>query len=296
VPADDFALVVVLHNSASELARLLESVDRHLDRRPPVVAVDTGSRDAGPQLARKWGAEVVPVGPTTGFGLANNIGMERVRAPVTVLLNPDVVLLDDGVLRLIAAVRKRDVLMVPRLLNADGTVQRSAHPVPGTARALLPALVHPHALPRRVRDAADPWRSGRPRRVGWAIAAALVARTPVLRRLGPFDPHAFMYAEDMDLCLRAADQDIPTVLDPSVALLHIGGHAAHQHFGGEPVALLARRRREVIGARLGPRALALDDTAQAVTFASRALARGLGRRGWRRPAAQLRALAQSRRA
>ena len=47
---------------------------------------------------------------------------------------------------------------------------------------------------------------------------------------------------------------------------------------GEPYALLARRRREVVASALGPRARALDDTAQLVTFATRAAARAaLGR-------------------
>jgi len=41
------------------------------------------------------------------------------------LLNPDVELLDDGLLRLVAEARSRRALLVPRLLNADGSIQRS---------------------------------------------------------------------------------------------------------------------------------------------------------------------------
>jgi hypothetical protein len=48
--------------------------------------------------------------------------------------------------------------------------------------------------------------------------------------------------------------------------------------GGEPFALLARRRRDAVESALGPRARALDDLAQLVTFATRAAARAaLGR-------------------
>ena len=43
--------------------------------------------------------------------------------------------------------------------------------------------------------------------------------------------------------------------------------------GGEPFALLARRRREAIASALGPRARALDDLAQVLTFATRIAAR-----------------------
>ncbi len=293
---DDFTLVVVLHDSAAELEHLLESLDRRLPVRPHLVAVDTGSTDGGPDLARGWGAEVLDLPAPTGFGAANNAGVARVHAPVTVLLNPDVRLPDGGLTRLAALASQSDALLVPRLLNLDGTVQRSAHPAPGAATALAPALLHARVLPARARLAADPWRSTRPRRVGWAIAAALAARTQTLHSLGPFDPDPFLFFEDMDLCLRAAQRGVPTVLEPSVALFHAGGHSTEPHYGGEPHELIATRRREVVGERLGSRALALDDAAQALTFAARIPARAAAGRDARRPAAQLRALLRARRA
>jgi GT2 family glycosyltransferase len=160
----------------------------------------------------------------------------------------------------------------------------------------LPAVVHPRALPSRARDEADPWRSDQRREVGWAIAACIVAGTAVLRRLGPFDPAAFLFYEDLDLCLRARAAGIPTELHPEVALLHRGGHSTRLAYGGEPHNLLARRRRAVVGERLGPRALALDDAAQALTFATRAAGRMLLGRDVSRERDQLTALRNARRA
>jgi len=45
------SVVCVLHDSAPDLEVLLDSIDRHLDRRPELVVVDTGSADDGPQIA-----------------------------------------------------------------------------------------------------------------------------------------------------------------------------------------------------------------------------------------------------
>jgi N-acetylglucosaminyl-diphospho-decaprenol L-rhamnosyltransferase len=285
-----FSVVVVLHDSAADLRLLLASIDRHLVDRPQVVCVDSGSADDGPEVARAWGAEVVVLDGNPGFGAANDAGVALAAHDVTVLLNPDIELLDGGLARLAALAATRDALLVPRLLDPDGSVQRSAHPAPGTVSALLPAVVHPRALPRPLRERADPWRTERPRRVGWAIAAAVAAQTATLRRLGPFDPAPFLFYEDLDLCLRAADAGVPTELRPEVALRHRGGHSTEPHFGGEPLELLARRRRQVVGANLGRRALALDDAAQALTFATRALVK----RDGRRERAQLAALRSAR--
>jgi N-acetylglucosaminyl-diphospho-decaprenol L-rhamnosyltransferase len=289
-----FTAVVVIHDSERELGALLASLDRHLPAAPQLVVVDTGSRDGGAELARSRGAEVVSLPANPGFGSASNAGVERARHDVTVLLNPDVELLDAGLLSLVEDARARPALLVPRLLEADGSVQRSAHPVPGRAEALVPALVHPPLLPRALRERLEPWRASEPRTVGWAIAACLVARTDALRALGPFDPAAFLFFEDLDLCLRAGAAGIPTELHPEVRLRHAGGHATGRRFGGEPHDLHARRRREVVKARLGRRALALDDAAQALTFATRAAGRALLRRDSSRPRAQLRALRRAR--
>jgi GT2 family glycosyltransferase len=285
-------IVTVLHDSAGDLRRLLASLDAV---RPPVVVVDAGSTDDGPQVARDWGAEVLEAGDV-GFGAANNLGLARVQTPVTVLLNPDIVVGDAVVLDdLVRHARREDALHVPRLLNPDGSVQRSAHPVPGRMAALLPALVHPRALPEPARTAADPWRARRSRPVGWAIAAAVAARTDTLRRLGPFDPGQFLFYEDLDLCLRARTAGVPTILHPDLALEHRGGHSTAPAYGGEPHELLARRRRAVVAANLGPRAAALDDAAQALTFATRAAGRAALRRPAGRERAQLRALLRARR-
>jgi GT2 family glycosyltransferase len=282
------SVVVVLHDSARELRALLASLDAHAPARTQLVVVDTGSRDDGPALARAHGAEVLELPHNPGFGAANNAGLARVRAPVAVLLNPDCELLGPALGPLARrAATGPAALHVPRLRNADGTLQRSAHPLPGTPGALLGAVAHPPWLPRALRELAEPWRAARPRAVGWAIAACVAARTETFRALGPFDPAHFLFYEDLDLCLRARTARVPTVLHPDLEVRHLGGHATRPAYGGEPHAELARRRREAVERGLGRRARRLDDAAQLLTFASRAAARGLLRRPAGRERAQL---------
>jgi GT2 family glycosyltransferase len=287
-----FTAVIVLHDSKPELRALLNSIDRHVTEPPQLVVVDSGSSDGGAALARAHGADVIELPGNPGFGAASNAGVAAARHDVTVLLNPDCELIDGSLAALAALARAhRDALHAPRLLNPDGTVQRSAHALPGTPGALISALVHPPLLPRELRERAEPHRAGAARTVGWAIAACLAAHTATLRRLGPFDPAVHLFAEDMELGLRARAAGIPTVLHPQLRVRHAGGHATLR--GGEPYELLARRRREAIGRTLGPRALVLDDVAQAVTFATRAAGHAVLGGDADRPRAQLAALRQA---
>jgi N-acetylglucosaminyl-diphospho-decaprenol L-rhamnosyltransferase len=290
-----FAIVTVIHDSAGDLRRLLGSIERHLEPRPLVIVVDSGSGDDGAEVAREWGAEVVDLGGNRGFGAGNNAGLERVREPVTALVNPDVELLDDGVARLAELALARNALLVPRLLNADGSVQDSAHPVPGTVEAFVPAVLPRPLLPPPLRRRYEPWRSEAPREVGWAIAACVAARTDLLRRLGPFDPDAFLFYEDMELCLKARAKGAPTILHPEISLRHLGGTSTERALGGRAIDLHARRRREVVATR-GRVALALDDASEAATFGLRAAARRLTGRGGDIELARLRALRRARRA
>jgi N-acetylglucosaminyl-diphospho-decaprenol L-rhamnosyltransferase len=289
-----FTVVVVLHDSAAELDVLVRSIDAHLDARPQLVVVDTGSDDGGARRAAEWGAEVLARRDNPGFGAASNAGLERARHDASVLLNPDCELLDGSLATRAAFARAHPrALHVPRLLDIDGTVQRSAHPLPGTVGALLCAPTHAPWLPRALRVRFEPWRAEEARTVGWAIAACLAGDTATLRRLGPFDPTAHLFAEDMELCLRARAAGMPTVLHPRLRVRHVGGHAVLRR--GEPFDALAARRRAVVGAIRGDRALALDDAAQALTFATRAAGHALTGGDAQRPWRQLAALARARR-
>ena len=98
----------------------------------------------------------------------------------------------------------------------------------------------------------------------------------------------------MDLCLRARAAGIRTVLDPTVRVRHLGGHATRPAYAGEPHELLARRRREIVRTNRGSAAAALDDLAQALTFATRVAARRAIGRESDRERAQLAALLRTR--
>jgi N-acetylglucosaminyl-diphospho-decaprenol L-rhamnosyltransferase len=267
----DYAIVTVIHDSESELPLLLGSVARLPEPRPRVIVVDSGSRDGGAALAAEHGAEVIALDGNRGFGAGCNAGIERVTETVTAFVNPDVELLDDGLSRLASDAVAGGALLAPRLLNPDGSVQDSAHPLPGRIDALVPALLPRWLLPGRY----EPWQSDSPRRVGWALAACIVGRTDELRALGPFDADAFLFYEDLELCLRARRGGLATILRPDVIVRHLGGASTGRALAEDSdLELRARRRREVM-AKEGRLALALDDASEGLTFALRAAAKAL---------------------
>jgi N-acetylglucosaminyl-diphospho-decaprenol L-rhamnosyltransferase len=289
-----FAFVTVAHDSESELAGLLSSVERHLPG-ARVVVVDSGSSDGGAELARSRGATVIEIDENVGFGRASNAGVAAVTEPITVLVNPDVELLDSSLALLAGELIQHDRLLAPTVLLPDGSRQDAAQHEPGTAAALAIALVPPALMPGPLRRSACPWTADRPRRVGWAVGCCLVARTGTLRRLGPFDEQIFLYGEDLELGLRAADAGVETWFRPDARVLHHRATSSGRVFGGEPFDLLARQRRAVVRERRGAGRGLTDDLLQALTFADRIALKRLAGRDTQRERAQLRAVRRAAR-
>jgi N-acetylglucosaminyl-diphospho-decaprenol L-rhamnosyltransferase len=291
----DLTLVTVTHNSARELRALLVSVERFLPQ-ARVLVVDCASDDASVDVAQRASPRVavVALDENVGFGAACNLGLAEVRGRATALVNPDVEFLDDSLAPLAAEALRNDLpprLLAPLVLGPGGSRQDTVHPRPASLPEVVGAFVPLPLVP-----GAAPWRARAPRRVGWAVGCALVARTETLRALGPFDSRIFMYGEDLELGLRAAEAGIATWFWPSSRILHHGAHSTTPAFGGEPFERLASARRDVVGRRYGRRRTAVDDAVQAVTFATRIAAKRLLGRSAARERRQLEALRSARRA
>jgi GT2 family glycosyltransferase len=110
-----------------------------------------------------------------------------------------------------------------------------------------------------------------------------------LKQLGPFDPSIFLYAEDLELGLRAGQAGVETWFHPEARVIHTRAHSTSPAFGGEAYALLARQRRDVVSRRAGPARAIVDDLIELATFANRALARRLLGRSAERETARFRA-------
>jgi GT2 family glycosyltransferase/glycosyltransferase involved in cell wall biosynthesis len=290
---DGMALVTVTHDSERELPALLRSVESHLPK-ARVVVVDSGSGDRSADIAREHGAIVIELSENVGYGRASNAGVAVVEEPVTVLVNPDVELLDGSLAELAGELTfgrgGPDRLLAPLALLPDGSRQDVAQAEPGGASALAIALVPPAAMPGPLRRAACPWTDDKPRRVGWAVGCCIVSRTGTLKRLGPFDERIFLYGEDLDLSLRARDADIDVWFCPDARVLHHRARSSQQAFGGEPFDMLAGQRRAVVTERRGKLRARLDDLLQATTFADRIALKTLARQDTSRERRQLRAV------
>ena len=112
----DWTLITVTYNSVQALETFW------CDGPPPGarwVVVDNASTDGSVEVARRLGAEVLPLPANRGFGAANNVAFRRATTPFICFVNPDVRVVGATLDTLAAAAVSTGGLVAPQLIDED---------------------------------------------------------------------------------------------------------------------------------------------------------------------------------
>jgi N-acetylglucosaminyl-diphospho-decaprenol L-rhamnosyltransferase len=192
-----------------------------------IVVVDNGSGDASVDRLRSELPDcvVVALDENRGFARGNNIGAGALPGAGYLFVNSDAFVHASGsVRRLLEALGEARVgVAVPRLLNANHSLQPSVVP----ASAPLPELIRASGLSRFVPNRLQPalgthWDHSESRPVQAATGAVIAVRGDVWQILGGFTESRFMYAEDLDLCWRARERGWRVQFVAEAQFVHFG--------------------------------------------------------------------------
>jgi N-acetylglucosaminyl-diphospho-decaprenol L-rhamnosyltransferase len=223
----DVSVVVVTYNALPWLERCLDSVRGH-----DVVVVDHGSTDGTLALLRQRFPEVrVIEQENRGMGGGNNAGMRAGTGRWFFLLNSDAWVEAGGLDRLVAFADAHPEAAVigPRLVNPDGTLQRSVRGEPTLWRLATEYLGIRKLAPRSPR--LNPLYAGgfdhdRVLDVDWLYGPALLVRREAADAVGLFDEAFFMFSEEVDWMTRFRRAGWKVLFFPGAQVVHVGG-ASH---------------------------------------------------------------------
>ncbi|MBM4268786.1 MAG: glycosyltransferase family 2 protein [Deltaproteobacteria bacterium] len=205
--APDYAVVILTWNSRRHVEACLTSLrEAAPGRSAQLIVIDNGSEDGTPDLVRTCApeAELIRNDANRGVAPARNQGLERVRAPVAIVLDVDTVVEPNALGRLLDYLDAEPSvgLCGPRLVLPDGGVQPSCQLFPTLRDKLarqLPRRLGESFL-REVELASFDHRGTRD--VDYVVGACQVIRMSALRAIGGLDDRIFYGPEDVDLCLR----------------------------------------------------------------------------------------------
>jgi len=170
----DITFIVVTYNSAHVVDACLKA----LPSASQVIVIDNGSRDNTVELASRHSSVEIIRSHNIGYGRAANIGLLRTTTPYAVLLNPDTTLCDGAITVMCdCASAHGDIgVLGARMIDYEDNTKNYHKRYRFDAQGLC--------------------------YTDWIVGALMLFNMTILRQVGMFDEHIFLFFEETDLCDR----------------------------------------------------------------------------------------------
>lgn len=234
----DVRVGIVSWNTADLLDQCLGSLPAALDGLDAeLVVVDNASDDGSVDVVRSHPSVTLIVnGENVGYARAMNQALSGSTAPVLVALNPDTRPPPGSLAGLVERLHAHPgaAVVVPRLLNTDGSLQHSVYRFPSVkltaAVSFVPRRLQRGRLGRRL------WMEGfaphdESGEIDWAIGAVHVIRAAAVDPDRVYSERWFMYVEDIELCWRVQQEGWAVRFEPDVEVPHVGNAAGARAWG-----------------------------------------------------------------
>ena len=206
----EISVLIVNYKTPELVADCVRSLRRHVQRISfEIIIVDNESSTSSMQLLQEYCPQTTIIAnrENSGFGRGNNIGFHHARGRFLFLINSDAVLVGDCLTDMADFLKGHpEAAMVgPQVFLPDGSRQpKICGNTPTLRRLWNDALLLSSLFPRcrffqgihrdHIVHAIT--------EVGWISGVCMLIRREFFERTGGFNPDFFLYAEDIDLCLR----------------------------------------------------------------------------------------------
>lgn len=233
------SIIIVNYFSETLITDCLQTLYRQSDTGFfELLVVNNGASDRGKdQVLQQFpNVQWTDMGYNAGFARANNEGIRQAKGDAVLLLNPDMLLEEDCILKSYKRLMPSEYIACGvQLLNPDRTPQISgSFFITGGLNHLLPLPV----LGRMVK-----WLGGLARvkktsvfeattlqEVDWINGAYLMVKRSALEKAGLLDEDFFLYAEEIEWCSRLRKTGKLCIYGDLHAV-HLQGEVANESFG-----------------------------------------------------------------
>ncbi len=226
-------ILIVTYNSEEDITNCLQSIIRYSQAHiGKIVIIDNASTDQTAVIISNFIQPNVTINAilnktNLGFSKANNIGLALVDSELVLFLNPDTILINDLIGEVIDIFAENQSIGVvgPGLITPNGILQYGFGKTPTVFTIIFEflksgwynKLMFYLKLPYRIKE------------VDWVSGGCLFSKSTIIKRIGGFDEKMFMYAEDVDLCLRIKKEGYFIKYASNLQIVHIGGKSQIQN-------------------------------------------------------------------
>ena len=243
------SIIIVSYNTRALTLECLRSVFAETRTPFELIVVDNASTDGSAAAIAVEFPDIRLLAETTnhGFAKANNIAAALAQGEYLLLLNPDTVVLDGALDKLVAFSRRQPKARIwgGRTLFDD----KSLNPASCWRRMTLWGLFCSASGLSKVfaasavfnSEAYGGWDRASERQVDIVTGCLFLLRRADWNILGGFDLTFFMYGEEADLCLRAHSIGARPRVTPEAMIIHYGG-ASEKVAADKTVRVLTAKR------------------------------------------------------
>lgn len=245
----ELSILIISYNTAGLTLACLDSVVAETKATAyEIIVVDNASSDGSADAIAAAHPEVrmIRSDVNLGFAQGNNVAAQVAKADLLLLLNPDTVVLDGAIDRLVAFAKARPETRIwgGRTVFGDG----SLNPSNCWRRMSLWNLFCRAAgltglFPKSEffnAEAYGGWLRDTEREVDIVTGCFFLIERRFWVTLGGFDPLFFMYGEEADLCLRARAFGARPRITPDARIVHYGG--ASERVRAEQIIRVSRAK------------------------------------------------------
>lgn len=229
----DVTFAIVSFNVADFLDKCLYSIKKETSCKYEIIVVDNASQDKSVKIVQIHHPEVIlkPLSENVGFAKANNIAFQSASGRYIFMLNPDTLILDGAVDKLVRFMDTHPEAGVcgPKNLNSDLTLQHNCHHFPSLTQVLTEYLQLRRFFPKNRyfgREHMSYWNYDETKEVDWITGCSLFIRSEIFKKIGLLDEKYFMYSEECDFCYRMKINNLKTFFYPCAAIIHYGGQSS----------------------------------------------------------------------
>lgn len=257
-PMPLMSIIIISYNTKDMTLACLASVYDQTHTEMEVIVVDNASSDGSVEAISVAfpGVRLISEQVNHGFAPAHELAIPHARGPWLLLLNPDTVILDGALDKLLAFAQRAPQAGIwgGRTLHANGAL----NPASCWRRMTLWSLFCrvcglTAAFPRSELfnpEAYGGWLRNTEREVDIVTGCLFLLRRETWERLGGFQKAFTMYGEEADLCLRAKSLGIRPLITPEATIVHYGG--ASEPVRADKMVRLLRAKTELIKRHFSP--------------------------------------------
>jgi len=233
------AIVIVSWNTKKLTLNCLKSIFKYLNGKIDfdIFLVDNASTDCTINEVEKLKREnnlnnlyIFANKENMGFAKANNLALRFIlekfsETDYVLLLNPDTELMDESLLEMINFAEENKIEIVgPKLLNSDGSLQRSCRRFPKLLDQVLIQLKFYNLWPEKFESIKNyfmlDFKHDEICEVDQVMGAGMLIKKSVFEKIGLLDEKFWAIFEEVDFCKRAKEAMYKIYFYPNTKIVH----------------------------------------------------------------------------